>query len=54
MAASKSKNPDYIQISGYITRPRANKFKSLCKEKELEISEVLEDLIEKWIEENKE
>ena len=49
MAASKRKDPDYQQISGYIPKPLALKFKGFCTMQELEISEVLATLIESWV-----
>jgi hypothetical protein len=52
MTPSKSKNPDYIQISGYIPRQKALKFKGQCKAKDVEISQVLEALIDEWMEKN--
>ncbi len=51
MAASKRKDPDYQQVSGYIPKPLALKFKGFCTMQELEISEVLADLIEAWVKE---
>lgn len=51
MAASKRKDPDYQQVSGYIPKPLALKFKGFCTMQELEISEVLADLIEGWVKE---
>ncbi|MBG1258424.1 plasmid partition protein ParG [Nostoc commune] len=51
MTPSKSKNPEYIQVSGYISRQKAIKFRAYCKAKEIEISEVLEKLIDQWLEE---
>ncbi len=49
MAASKRKDPDYQQVSGYIPKPLALKFKGFCTMQELEISEVLSGLIEGWV-----
>jgi hypothetical protein len=49
MAASKRKDPDYQQISGYIPKHLALKFKGFCTMQELEISEVLADLIADWV-----
>lgn len=51
MAASKRKDPDYQQVSGYIPKPLALKFKGFCTMQELEISEVLAELIESWVKE---
>jgi len=51
MTPSKSRNADYIQVSGYIPRQKAIKFKAFCKALEIEISEVLEELIDQWLDE---
>jgi len=49
MAASKRKDPDYLQVSGYVPKPLALRFKGFCTMQELEISEVLAELIEGWV-----
>lgn len=49
MAASKRKDPEYQQVSGYIPKPLALKFKGFCTMEELEISEVLAELISSWV-----
>lgn len=49
MAASKRKDPEYQQVSGYIPKRLALKFKGFCTMEELEISEVLEKLIDEWV-----
>ncbi len=49
MAASKRKDPDYQQVSGYIPKPLALKFKGFCTMQELEISEVMTVLIDGWV-----
>ena len=41
MAASKRKDPEYQQISGYVSKQLALKFKGFCTMEELEISEVM-------------
>lgn len=51
MAASKRKDPEYQQVSGYIPKHLALKFKGFCTMQELEISEVLADLIAEWVKE---
>lgn len=40
---------EYVVVKGAIPRSLKLQFKVLCTQKELEMSEVLEDLIEKWI-----
>lgn len=51
MAASKRKDPDYQQVSGYVPKPLALKFKGFCTMQELEISEVMTLLIDGWVQE---
>jgi len=51
MAASKRKDPDYQQVSGYVPKHLALKFKGFCTMEELEISEVLTELIAGWVKE---
>lgn len=50
MNTSKSKNNNYSQISGYIPKDLALKFRVTCKAEQVEISEVLENLISQWLE----
>lgn len=54
MAASKRKDPEYQQISGYVPKHLALKFKGFCTMEELEISEVLTALIAGWVKEREE
>lgn len=49
MAASKRKNPEYQQVSGYVPKQLALKFKGFCTMEELEISEVMTELIAQWL-----
>ena len=50
MAASKRKDPEYQQVSGYVPKQLALKFKGFCTMEELEISEVMTKLIAQWVE----
>ncbi len=50
-STGKRRSEDYQQVSGYVRKNLAVKFKTYCKAKELEISEVLEEMIEKWLSE---
>ncbi len=50
MSTSKRKSDDYSQVCGYIKKPLALRFRTVCKAKELEISTVMEELIEQWLE----
>ncbi len=45
----KRSDPNYTQISGYIPRKLYHKVKVRCAEEELQISEVLERLLEQWL-----
>ena len=47
--ASKRHDPDYAQISGYIPKELALKFKSVCVAQDISISEVLERIIQDWL-----
>lgn len=51
MAASKRRDPEYQQVSGYVPKQLALKFKGFCTMDEREISEVLTELIAAWVEE---
>lgn len=48
---AKSKNPNYNQMTAYVPKDIAVKFKTLLASRELEQSEVITSLIIKWIEE---
>jgi hypothetical protein len=50
---NKRLSKEYLQISGYVKKSIALRFRGTCKAKDLEISEVMEELIIKWLEENK-
>jgi len=54
MAASKRKDPEYQQVSGYVPKHLALKFKGFCTMEELEISEVLTELIAGWVKDHEE
>ncbi|MBW4635782.1 MAG: hypothetical protein KME30_29055 [Iphinoe sp. HA4291-MV1] len=47
----KRNNPKYSQMLVYVSKELSVKFKTLLASKELEQSEVVEQLIERWIEE---
>ncbi len=47
----KRKNPDYQQICFYLRKESGIKFKTICTAEELEQSEILEELVNKWIQE---
>ena len=50
---AKRLNPDYSQITGLIHKTVFLKFKAECTMQERQMSEVLEEIIEKWLEEKK-
>ncbi len=45
----KRRSADYKQVTGYVRKQLAVKFKTICTSEEREISEVLEELIDKWV-----
>ncbi|HEY9709183.1 MAG TPA: hypothetical protein V6D48_13355 [Oculatellaceae cyanobacterium] len=46
---TKRDSKESVVVKGAVPRSLKLQFKVLCVQKELEMSEVLEDLIEKWI-----
>lgn len=53
MAASKRNDPSYLQISGYVPKELALRFKATCTIQEIEISEALEEMMRSWLAERK-
>lgn len=51
MMAAKRANPDYAQITGLIRKAIFLQFKSECTLQERQMSDVLDEIIEKWIKE---
>ena len=49
--AAKRGNPDYSQMLIYVPKQIAVKFKTLCTANQVEQSEVMTNLMVKWIEE---
>ncbi len=47
----KRRSPDYTQIFGYVPKELAVKFKTFCTAKQLEQSEVIEQLLQQWVSE---
>lgn len=45
----KRQDPNYQQVSGYVPKPLALKFKSTCVALEIDISEALEQMIQEWL-----
>ena len=51
--AAKRANPDYSQVTGLIHKSVFLKFKAECTMQERQMSQVLEEIIEKWLNEQK-
>ena len=49
MAGGKRDDPDYAQVSGYIPKKLALKFKAACTMRETTQSEALERAVESWL-----
>lgn len=47
----KRSDPNYTQIFAFVPKTMSVKFKTLCASKELQQSQVIEDILGKWIEE---
>jgi hypothetical protein len=45
----RRRSADYRQVVGYVRKPLVVRFKTFCTAQEREISEVLEDLIDRWV-----
>lgn len=50
MAASRRSDPGYIQVSGYITKEIALKFKAQCTMLETNQADALEEALKLWLE----
>ena len=48
---SRRNSKDYTQLSVYIRKNLATKFKTICTANDKEYSETLEEILEKWVEE---
>ena len=49
MAGGKRDDPSYAQVSGYIPKKLALKFKAACTMRETTQSEALEKAVEAWL-----
>ena len=49
MAGGKRDDPDYAQVSGYIPKKLALKFKAACTMRETTQSDALEKAVEAWL-----
>lgn len=48
----KHSNPDYVTVSGYITKATFRRMRLKCFEQDLEVSELLQTLIDRWLDED--
>lgn len=49
MAANKRTDPGYLQVSGYIPKELALKFKAECTLKEISQAEALAEALQLWL-----
>ncbi len=49
MAGGKREDPEYSQVSGYIPKKLALKFKAACSMRETTQSDALEKAVEAWL-----
>ncbi len=49
MAASRRADPDFAQVSGYVKKDVALKFKAECTMQEVSQAEALEEAIQLWL-----
>ena len=54
MAGGKREDPDYAQVSGYIPKKLALKFKAACTMQETTQSDALEKAIKAWLRQSEE
>jgi hypothetical protein len=45
----KRSDPSYTQIFAFVPKSMAVKFRTLCAAKEIQQSEVIEEILSKWI-----
>ena len=50
MAGGKREDPEYAQVSGYIPKKLALRFKAACTMRETTQSEALEKAVKAWLE----
>jgi hypothetical protein len=54
MAGGKREDPDYAQVSGYVPKKLALRFKAACTMRETTQSAALEKAIETWLKQSEE
>lgn len=47
---TKRDDPNYSQVSGYVPKDVARRFRIACTSKEISQSEALEEALEQWLE----
>ena len=47
---TKRDDPNYSQVSGYVPKGLARRFRIACTSKEISQSEALEEALEQWLE----
>ncbi len=47
---TKRDDPNYAQVSGYVPKDLARRFKIACTSKEISQSEALEEALDQWLE----
>jgi hypothetical protein len=52
MAVVRRNDPNFAQVSGYLPKPMALRFKIACTAKEISMTEGLEQAVSLWLEEN--
>jgi len=53
MAASRRADPDFLQVSGYIKKDVALRFKAACTMQEVSQAEAMEEALELWLQRKK-
>jgi hypothetical protein len=49
---TKRDDPNYSQVSGYVPKDLARRFRIACTSQEISQSEALEEALEKWLEDD--
>jgi ParG len=49
MQSSKRNNPNFAQVSGYLSKEVAIRFKVLCTTKEVSQTDALEEAVKLWL-----
>ena len=49
LVVTKRDDPNYSQVSGYVPKDLARRFRIACTSKEISQSEALEEALEQWL-----